>query len=115
MSTPHVAPQPLSFSEQVPRFLSGADAPRDFLERCIAVIERREPELQAFATLDLNAARRAADAAGARYKARGPLSAIDGLPIALKDVIETRDMPTECGSPIYKGHRAERDAPVPET
>ncbi len=102
----------MSFCDAAPKFLTGADTPRDFLERCIDVIERREPELKAFVTLDLTAARRAADAAGARYKAQAPLSAVDGLPVALKDIIETGDMPTECGSPIYKGHRADRDAPV---
>ncbi len=111
MNASDISP-PLTFSDQAAKFLIGADTPREFLERCIAVIERREPELQAFVTLDLIAARRAADAASARYKAGIPLSVIDGLPIALKDIIDTRDMPTECGSPIYKGHRADRDAPV---
>ena len=112
MSASPVTLRPLSFSDQAINFRTGAETPRDFLERCIAVIERREPELRAFVTLDLAAARHAADAASARYKAGSPLSAIDGLPIALKDIIETGDMPTECGSPIYKGRRADRDAPV---
>ena len=38
---------------------------------------------------------------------RGPLH---GIPIAVKDVIDTHDMPTEYGSPIYRGHRPHRDA-----
>ena len=42
--------------------------------------------------------------------ARGcPLSPIDGMPIGIKDIIETADFPTENGSPIYFGWRSERD------
>ncbi|MFT5180718.1 MAG: Asp-tRNA(Asn)/Glu-tRNA(Gln) amidotransferase A subunit family amidase, partial [Alphaproteobacteria bacterium] len=105
---------PLSpgFLEQVPAFLSGDDTPRDLLERCVAVIEARDGELQAFVTLNLDGARAAADAASARYAAGNPLSPVDGLPIGLKDIIETADMPTQCGSPIYEGYEGGRDAPV---
>ena len=39
--------------------------------------------------------------------ARGPLH---GIPVGVKDVIDTADMPTAYGSPIYAGHRPERDA-----
>ena len=103
---------PLSpgFRELVPAFLSGGDTPRDLLERCIAVIEARDGEIQAFVTLNLEGARAAADAATARYAAGKPLSPVDGLPIGLKDIIETADMPTQCGSPIYEGYESGRDA-----
>ncbi|NNE83487.1 MAG: amidase [Alphaproteobacteria bacterium] len=105
---------PLSpgFLEQVPAFRAGDDTPRDLLERCIAVIEAREPEVQAFVTLNLDGARAAADAASARYAAGNPLSPVDGLPIGLKDIIETADMPTQCGSPIFEGNETGRDAPL---
>ena len=39
-----------------------------------------------------------------------PLSPIDGMPIGIKDIIETADMPTEQGSPLFVGWRSERDA-----
>jgi len=100
------------FLEQVPAFLAGDDTPRDLLERCIAVIEARDPEIQAFVTLNLKGARAAADAAGARYAAGNPLSPVDGLPIGLKDIIETSDMATQCGSPIFEGYEGGRDAPI---
>jgi len=106
--------QPVSpgFTPLVPAFLSGDDSPRDLLERCIAVIEAREPELQAFVALNLEGARAAADAATERYRAGAPRSPVDGLPIGLKDVVETADLPTQCGSPLYRGHQGDRDAPV---
>ena len=39
-----------------------------------------------------------------------PLSLIDGMPVGIKDIIETIDMPTEKGSPLYRGWQSGRDA-----
>lgn len=108
---PAVPPSP-GFLAFAPAFRAGDDTPRDLLERCIAVIEARDGELQAFVTLNLDGARAAADAATARYVAGNPRSPVDGLPIGLKDIIETADMATQCGSPIYAGFEGGRDAPV---
>ena len=46
----------------------------------------------------------------ARWRAGKPLSSIDGMPVGVKDIIETVDMPTEMGSAYYKGYRSNRDA-----
>ena len=46
----------------------------------------------------------------ARWRAGKPLSAIDGMPVGIKDIIETVDMPTEMGSPLFAGWRSEKDA-----
>ena len=108
---PAIPPSP-GFLDLVPAFLSGGDTPRDLLERCIAVIEARDGEIKAFVTLNLEGARAAADAASERYAEGNPLSPVDGLPIGLKDIIETADLPTQCGSPIYTGYEGGRDAPV---
>jgi Asp-tRNA(Asn)/Glu-tRNA(Gln) amidotransferase A subunit family amidase len=98
------------FHSALPRFLEGSDSPRGFLERCIAAIEARDADIKAFTALGLDAARSAADAAGARYAAGHPLSALDGMPVAVKDVIETEDLPTEHGSDLFKGRRPDWDA-----
>ena len=45
-----------------------------------------------------------------RVRRRAPLSPLDGVPVGVKDVIETEGMPTSYGSPIYAGHRPGRDA-----
>lgn len=102
--------KPLTFHDAVPRFLSGRETPRDYLEACLATIAAREPEVMAFAFLNEGGARDAADASSARYRAGAPLSPIDGMPIGIKDLIETRDMPTEMGSAFYKGNRPGRDS-----
>ena len=93
----------LSFHDTIPAFLDGTDTPRAYLERCIETIESREPDLKAFVTLNLEGARKAADASTARYKDGRPLSELDGLPVAIKDVHETEDMPMQVGSPIFEG------------
>jgi amidase len=73
---------------------------------CLARIAEREPVVRAWSYLDRE---RALAEARARDKsaARGPLH---GVPIAVKDVLDTCDMPTEMGSPIYAGHRPKADA-----
>jgi Asp-tRNA(Asn)/Glu-tRNA(Gln) amidotransferase A subunit family amidase len=91
-------------------FAAGRTWPRDFLECCLERIEALEPKVGAFVTLNLKAARAAADRSDARWKAGKPLSAIDGMPVGIKDIIETEDMPTEQGSPIFKDYRTGRDA-----
>src|SRR5208337_58967 len=45
-----------------------------------------------------------------RWRGGRPLSPIDGMPIGIKDIIETADMPTEQGSPLFVGWRTGRDA-----
>ena len=92
------------------RFASGTDTPRDFLERCLAELAALEPKIGAFVHLNLEGARVAADQATARWRDGKPLSPIDGMPIGIKDIIETIDMPTEKGSPLFAGCRTERDA-----
>lgn len=93
----------LSFYDAVPVFLDGTDTPRAYLERCIETIEARESDLKAFVTLNFEVARAAADASSSRYKDGRPLSELDGLPVAVKDVHETEDMPMQVGSPIFEG------------
>jgi Asp-tRNA(Asn)/Glu-tRNA(Gln) amidotransferase A subunit family amidase len=91
-------------------FTSRKDSPREFLERRIADLEAWEPKIGAFVTLNLAAARNAADRSTERWRADKPFSPIDGMPIGIKDIIETIDMPTENGSPLFAGFRGNRDS-----
>ena len=102
--------RPQNFHDAVPAFLEGADTPRAFLERCLAVIAEREPVVQAWVTINEPGARAAADAATARYHAARPLSAIDGMPVGIKDLLQTKDMPTQMGSSLYKGNETKADS-----
>lgn len=99
----------LTFHDATAGFKSGSDTPRAYLERCLDTIAVREPVVKAFVVLNTSNARAAADASSARWKAGKPLSAIDGMPIAIKDLLETKDMPTEMGCEAYRGNNTLRD------
>ena len=91
-------------------FVSGADTPRDYLERRLARLQAVERTLRAFVTLDVDASRREADAASERYRRGAPLSTVDGMPLGVKDVIETANLPTQMGSARFAGWTQHRDA-----
>ena len=74
---------------------------------CLDRIAARNAEVGAFVHLDpelsLAEARRA--------DREPPRSALHGVPFGVKDVIDTRDFPTEYGTPIHRGRRPAADAP----
>ena len=99
-----------SFHDQVPAFRDGTDTPRAYLERCLEEIDNREADVKAFVTLNVEGARAAADASTKRYTKGASLSEIDGQPMGVKDLFESEDMPTQCGSPIFAGNETGRDS-----
>lgn len=99
----------LEFYSRLPAFRSGEDSPRAYLERCLEAVAAKEPVVQAFANLNEKTAREAADASDARWRAGRPLSQIDGMPVAIKDLLETKDMPTEMNCEALAGNFPKRD------
>ncbi len=99
-----------TFYDASAEFRDGRDTPRAYLERCLETIEAKEPVVRAWVVLNTENARIAADESSARYKAGRPLSAIDGMPIGIKDVIQTKDMPTALGSAIFKDRQTGIDS-----
>jgi Asp-tRNA(Asn)/Glu-tRNA(Gln) amidotransferase A subunit family amidase len=98
----------LTFHDIVPRFRNNADTPRAYLERCLETL-RHANRWCGLSCVERGKARTAADASSTRWKAGKPLSAIDGMPIAIKDLLETKDMPTEMGCEAYRGNVTNRD------
>jgi Asp-tRNA(Asn)/Glu-tRNA(Gln) amidotransferase A subunit family amidase len=80
---------------------------RDLVEACLDRIDAREGQVHAWEALDPEGARKRADMLDKRARPVGPLH---GIPLAVKDIIDTKAMTTECGSPIYRGRRAAKDA-----
>ncbi len=95
-------PARLTATEAARQIAAGTLRPEALMEICLGRIAAREGEVHAFAHVDTDRARQAAAAAPA-----GPLR---GLPIGVKDVIDTADMPSEYNSPIWAGHRPRADA-----
>jgi amidase len=98
------------------RSLSVSEAARLIAERRLSAellvsayldhIEAREAVVGAWQHLD----REAALAAARQRDAEPPRGPLHGIPLAVKDLIDTADMPTAYGSPIYRGHRPAADA-----
>jgi Asp-tRNA(Asn)/Glu-tRNA(Gln) amidotransferase A subunit family amidase len=96
----------LSALDLARRIEAGALTPAAAIDLCAEAIAAREAEVGAFAVLDIEAARRRAEAPGL---AASPLP---GLAVGVKDIFDTADLPTECGSPIYAGYRPVADSAV---
>lgn len=100
----------LGAADAVALMSDGALTSEALVTACLEHIEEREPELGAWAFLDRDLAlaqARAADERRARGRAAGPLN---GIPVGIKDIIDTRDMPTENGTVLDSGRRPEADA-----
>jgi Asp-tRNA(Asn)/Glu-tRNA(Gln) amidotransferase A subunit family amidase len=94
----------LSALDLARRIEAGELTPAQLIEQCAEAIAKREGEIGAFVNLDVDGARKAAAADGIGSK---PLR---GLPVALKDIFDTADMPTEYGSKVYPNYRPKADA-----
>jgi Asp-tRNA(Asn)/Glu-tRNA(Gln) amidotransferase A subunit family amidase len=101
---------PSSYLALAARFRSGEASPSSELEARLKRLDEVEPTLKAFVHLARDAARIAAKASDQRWRSNQPLSPVDGMAIAIKDIIETADMPSGQGSPIWEGFETKRDA-----
>ncbi len=101
----------LGAAEAVALLRSGAVSSESLVRACLERIAAEEPRIQAWEHLDpelaLSQARRADAARGASGASTLPLA---GLPVGVKDIIDTADLPTACGSPIHRGRRPPTDA-----
>ena len=96
----------LTASDAAAAMAAGTLTSEALVRALLARIEQREPAVQAWAWMDPDLALAQARAADASPR-RSPLH---GIPVGIKDVIDTADMPTGYGSPIYDGHRPVGDA-----
>jgi Asp-tRNA(Asn)/Glu-tRNA(Gln) amidotransferase A subunit family amidase len=91
---------------------SGAISAEELVQACLARIRDTEPVVQAWQFLDeahALAQARARDADRAEGRSIGPLH---GVPVGIKDIIDTVDMPTEDGTVLHAGRTPHRDAAV---
>ncbi len=101
----------LSISELSPLLAAREVSPVEAAEACLARIAERDPELNAFITVDEAGALAQARAAEARL-ARGEGGPLTGIPLALKDVLATQGLKTTCGSRILENYLPPYDATV---
>jgi Asp-tRNA(Asn)/Glu-tRNA(Gln) amidotransferase A subunit family amidase len=95
----------MTATEATRRIRDGRLRPEELMEACLERVAAREPDVRAFAWFDAAAARSAA--------AQARPGILHGIPFGVKDVLDTADMPSEYGSPIWAGWRPRADsAPV---
>jgi Asp-tRNA(Asn)/Glu-tRNA(Gln) amidotransferase A subunit family amidase len=107
-------------TDRSPAWLSAAEAARrvrdarldaeELVAACLARIREREPVVQAWAHLDPEHALAQARAADEQRRSGAPLGPLHGVPVGIKDIFDTADLPTEHGSVIYRGRTPRRDA-----
>lgn len=83
-----------------------------YAEQWLARIEAREAEVRAFVDFHAARAMKLADACDAALDANIEKGPLHGVPIGVKDILDTADLPTQIGSALYAGRRPERDAVV---
>ena len=96
----------LSASEAAAGIREGRFTAENLVRSCLERINARESQVKAWAHLDRDFALAQARQCD-RSASGGPLH---GVPFAAKDIMDTADLPTEYGSPIYKGNRPAADA-----
>ena len=102
----------LSASEAARLIREGAISSEQLVEACLARVRETDSQIQAWAFLDPDhalAQARAADAWRSEGRPTGPLH---GVPVGVKDIFDTADMPTENGSVLHAGRTPSRDATV---
>jgi Asp-tRNA(Asn)/Glu-tRNA(Gln) amidotransferase A subunit family amidase len=86
----------------------------ELVESCLGRIRDTEPQVEAWIYLDPEYALRQAKEADVWRLSGRPIGGLHGVPVGLKDIIDTGDMPTENGSVLHAGRTPSRDAAVVE-
>ncbi|MBS9716617.1 amidase [Pseudohalocynthiibacter aestuariivivens] len=108
------APNALSATEAARHIREGRLSSVDLVKSCLQRISETEPTLRAWASLEEEAALKQAAEMDRIRKAGRPIGALHGVPVALKDIVDTKDLPTERGTPIFSGRRPTHDAAIVE-
>lgn len=96
----------LTAAEAARRIASNRLTSEALVASCLERIAVREDDVRAWAYIDADLALRQAR----QLDREPPRSALHGVPVGIKDVIDTANMPTEYNSPIYRGYRPKWDA-----
>jgi Asp-tRNA(Asn)/Glu-tRNA(Gln) amidotransferase A subunit family amidase len=84
----------------------------ELVEACLARVREVDGQVQAWTFLDPEHALAQARAADEYRMSGQPIGALHGVPVGLKDIIDTADMPTENGSVLHAGRTPSSDASV---
>jgi Asp-tRNA(Asn)/Glu-tRNA(Gln) amidotransferase A subunit family amidase len=98
--------------ELLDAFVRGQTTPAALLEACLDRIGRINPAINAIAALDIERARAEAVEATRRWQSGAPKGPLDGLPIGVKDLQDTKGLLTTHGSPRARANVPDQDLPM---
>ena len=102
----------LSLTQAAADIREGRITSAELVADCLERVEEVEPKVQAWAFLDRDHAMQQAEATDLHRKQGKALGPLHGVPVGIKDIFDTGDMPTELGSPLWVGRTPRRDAAV---
>ncbi len=100
----------LTATEAAAEIARGTMSAEDYTHACLDRIAAADSEVHAFAHLDPDHALAQARALDRHKADGGRIGPLHGVPVGIKDIFDTADYPTECGSPILAGRRPDTDA-----
>ena len=102
----------LTASEAAAKMRDGLVTSEELVRDCLERIRTAEPVVQAWQFLDEEHALAQARAADERRRSGQPVGALNGIPVGIKDIIDTADMPTENGTVLHRDRTPATDAAV---
>ncbi len=103
-------PADLTATEAIAAMRNGRLTSKALVQSCLDRVKSLEPDIKAWAYLDSDLAIKQAEQADDRADRGEPIGPLNGIPVGIKDIIDTADMPTVCGSPIFVDNRPSEDA-----
>jgi Asp-tRNA(Asn)/Glu-tRNA(Gln) amidotransferase A subunit family amidase len=100
----------LGLSEAAAEIRAGRITSAELVGDCLKRIDEVEPGVQAWTFLDRDHALQQAAALDEHRRSGNALGALHGVPVGIKDIFDTGDMPTELGSPLWAGRTPRQDA-----
>ena len=94
----------------VQRIRAGEVSASEALDAHLARIDESEPTIHAWDYLARDNARKQAEIADKARRQGAPMGALHGVPLGVKDIFDTFDMPTQYGTPLHKDRRPREDA-----
>lgn len=107
-----VNPARLGAAEAAAAIRDGVLRSEELVQACLDRVDEVDSQVEAWAFLDRDYALSQARRCDEMRAAGAPLGPLHGVPVALKDIVDTSDMPTENGTVLHQGRRPEQDAAI---
>jgi len=102
----------LSAAEAARSIREGESSAEDLVQDCLDRIAEIDDTVHAWTSFDAEYALEQARASDSHRRSGAPIGPLHGVPVGVKDIFDTKDFPTQYGSPLHKGRKTTKDASV---